>query len=133
MSDAEWRALADELDRDATDANFAAQRDHERVPYRNMVRAVCEVDHPGGNRVRFIVRTRDLSASGLGFFHGQYLHTGSRCSILLNCARKGPQALAGTVRRCEHLDGNIHQIGIQFDQLIEPSDYLLYGGDLDLS
>lgn len=128
ISDAEWRQLADELDREAADANFAAQRAYERVPYRNMIRAVCEVDHPGGNRVKFVVRTRDLSASGVGFFHGQYLHPGSRCTIYLTCSQKGPQKLPGTVRRCEYLDGRVHQIGIQFDNLIEPSHYLLYSG-----
>ncbi|MEM6391923.1 MAG: PilZ domain-containing protein [Planctomycetota bacterium] len=129
ISDAEWRQLANDLDREAADANYAAEREFERVPYRNMVQAVCEIDHPGGNRVRFVVRTRDLSASGVGFFHGQYLHVGSRCSMFLTCANKGPQRLTGTVRRCEYITGRIHQIGIEFDQLIEPSDYLLYGGD----
>lgn len=126
MSDSDWRKLADQLDRETAGADFASQRGHERVPYRSMVQAICEVSHPGGNRVRFIVRTRDLSASGIGFFHGQFLHAGSRCTIYLNRSDGKQQPLIGTVRRCEHVNGKTHEIGVEFDKLIEPSDFLLY-------
>ena len=127
LSDHEWRQLADELDREAAqNPEIMAKREHERVPYRNMVRVLIGVNHPGGNHARFLVRTRDISARGIGFFHGGYLHPGSRCYMLLGARDKGLVKIPGTIMRCEHLRGRIHQIGIRFDEVIDVNDFLLF-------
>ncbi|MEM6551603.1 MAG: PilZ domain-containing protein [Planctomycetota bacterium] len=123
LSDEEWIKLVKELGDNTSGEPFASKRVYERITYCDMVRAICEVQHPGGNIARFSIRTRDLSASGIGFFHGQYLYPESRCTVLLMAQDTGLTRLGGTVKRCDLVQGRVHMIGIAFDNLIEPERF----------
>ncbi len=126
MSDASWRSLVDELDRTATRKSGVTPIDgrrHERVPYRNMPRFAVLVQQPGGNWSGYIVRSRNLSESGVGFFHGSFLHDDARCVVLLRHA-DGKQQIPGRVRRCQHLRGMLYDIGVEFDETVDPARFL---------
>ncbi|MEM1213692.1 MAG: PilZ domain-containing protein [Planctomycetota bacterium] len=123
LTDEAWLDLVHKLDEQAQPGTHTSKRVYERITYCDMVVAICEVEHPGGNKARFTIRTRDLSASGVGFFHGQYLYPGSRCAVLLMAQDTGMTRLYGTVRRCNHIEGRIHMIGIAFDELIDPERF----------
>ena len=94
-------------------------RSEKRWPYRTSNIALI-VQHPGGGAGRFLVCSRNLSAGGIGFIHGGYLHPGSECSILLRDRDGSPMALAGKVVYCRHLNGRYHEIGIKFSERIDP-------------
>jgi len=82
------------------------------------------VQHPGGGVGRFLVCSRNLSAGGIGFIHGGFLHVGSECSLLLRRHDGSPMPLAGQVAHCRHLSGRHHEIGIQFGEKIDPEGVL---------
>lgn len=65
------------------------------------------------------VTPRDISSSGLGFYHICYIHPDTRVHMVMKGS--GPEALAvdGTVVRCKHVRGRVHEVGVFFDERIE--------------
>lgn len=124
MTDEQWLALADRLDGEAA-AHHGREsgRRHERVAYRNIVRLAIAVEHPSGDRQRYLVRTHDLSASGIGFFHGAYMHVGTRVILLMTHRESGAQCVVGVVRRCAHVSQHIHKVGVEFNEQIVLEEY----------
>lgn len=131
INDAQWHALLDELDREASVVSGAQSgRRDERLPYRNLSILLVTMQFQDGHRQRFRVRTHNISKSGLAFLHGNFVYVGTRAELVLVHRVEGVKKLYSTVRRCEHLTGKIHHIGVEFDLPIEDvGDYLL--ADLD--
>lgn len=80
--------------------------------------------HPGGNVGAFLVMIRNLSAGGLAIVHGGYLHVGTECRILLATIEGQKTVLPGKVRRCRHIKGSLHEIGLEFSKAIVPEDFV---------
>ena len=93
------------------------RRREERWEYRMSDIAVL-VAHPGGGSGRFLVCSRNLSAGGMGFIHGGYLHPGSDCRIALTRPDGSRLAVEGVVAHCRHVEGPHHEIGIRFQEQI---------------
>jgi DNA-binding response OmpR family regulator len=90
------------------------------------------IDHPQGGSSHFLVYGRNLSRSGLAALHGGYVHTGSRCRVVLEDRIGQRLAVDGTVRYCRLIAGSAHELGIAFREPIEPSRFRLDdGGDGD--
>lgn len=124
LSAAEQRRLLSRLDASARPAGIDREsRREKRWSYRASDIALI-VQHPGGGAGRFLVCSRNLSAGGIGFIHGGFLHPGSECSLLLRRHDGSPMALAGQVAHCRHLTGRYHEIGIQFSEKIDPEGVL---------
>jgi CheY-like chemotaxis protein/HPt (histidine-containing phosphotransfer) domain-containing protein len=129
MTDAEREHLLNRLDQAARaePASGAAEtgnrRRHMRFEYR-MPNTGLTVEHPGGGISRLMVCARNISAGGLGFLHGGYLHRGSRCKVLLRGADGHIYPLGGQIVTCRHVEGVLHEIGLQFDRRIDPSKFV---------
>ena len=82
------------------------------------------VQHPGGGSGRFLVCARNISAGGISFIHGGYVHPGSECRILLPRRDGTPLLVAGVVVHCRHVESNHHEVGIRFLQEIDPAAIL---------
>ena len=120
----ERRNLLRRLDQVPEQVGNACRRRHTRYEYRALDLAVS-VLHPGGGESRLLVCSRNLSAGGVAFLHGGYLHPGSDCRLMLMRRDGKPIALMGTVRHCRHLQGSCHEIGLQFAQEIDPHAILM--------
>lgn len=121
LSEAEWQQLADTLDAKANARTYdsvADNRRHDRVAFRSDIAVSFLLKHPDGSWLGFTVRTRNLSDSGMGFFHGAFVHPGSRCVCAIKI-NKELIKMVGTVRRCNFVSGRIHEIGVEFDQLVD--------------
>lgn len=118
-----WIDLMAELDRLAAPARGIDRRAHPRFRYAQTVFAACEVEHRSGRWVRSVVRTRDLSASGMSFFHGQYLNAGLNCRVTLQAHDHSTHQAAATVRRCDPVDDATYIVGIAFDEWIDPQRF----------
>ncbi len=131
LNEEDWLRLMDAQERTAGVKTLGANNDfrrHERLPYRSMISVGLITEQPGGGWVGFKARSRNLSESGIGLYHGQYIHVGSRCEVLLK-DKLGMVRIGGTVRRCKLLTGRIHELGIEFEELIPVDDFIL--SDLD--
>jgi hypothetical protein len=85
--------------------------------------AVC-VEHPGGGISKFLVWARDISAGGMSFIHGGFLHIGSRCKIAPMALDGHRVAVIGVVTGCRLVQGRLHTISAKFEQRIDPAIFL---------
>lgn len=125
MDDEEIARLLDHLDeQDASKPPLSEEiRKHERFRYRAPT-CTIRLQQPGsGTAVRYVVPTRDISAHGLGFIHGGYVHVGTECEAQLINNHGGWQNVSGRVAHCRLIEGYVHLVGVQFDHAIDPGDY----------
>ncbi|NUQ53203.1 MAG: response regulator [Phycisphaerales bacterium] len=122
LASRELNPFLDDLDRGQGEPD--KRRTFVRWPFRNAAIA-CKLVHPGGNTVNLMVAARNLSCGGISVLHNAYVYTGSRCTVTLPHPKLGPTELAGTVKRCIHRRGTIHELGIQFDKEINAKEYFV--------
>lgn len=92
------------------------RRRHERIPYRG--RQVILHTKQAGKDVVFIVPGRNISRGGLSFLHGQMMHLDQPCTVDLATAGGDWESVSGTVIRCRHIRGMIHEIAMKFHTLV---------------
>lgn len=125
LSERELRELLERLDAPHTGAGGAKySRNAVRWSLRQQ-RAVLTVVDDNAQHKSAVVVPRNLSTQGVGFLYGGYLHKEQRCNITLRARDGSPRSIPGTVLRCTHVKGHIHEIGVRLDHPIAPSDFLL--------
>jgi len=99
------------------------ERVFRRLPYAHLrVRLVVEQDGHSGRE--FVVATRNISQGGVSILHSNFMYPGSRVRLELIRVDKTTRACTGTVSRCEHRGGVLHEIGIAFDKEIRIREYI---------
>ncbi|MFT5422996.1 MAG: CheY-like chemotaxis protein [Phycisphaerales bacterium] len=98
-------------------------REFSRWPFPSTSVPVTLI-HPGGNEVGLRLACRNLSRGGVGLLHAAFVHPGSRLAIDLPRRTGGEQRIEGTVARCLHREGIIHEVGVQFDEPIAIRDFI---------
>lgn len=125
LTESQRKQLLDQLDGAAAGAGGGQsnKRRDRRFEFRQNDVAVI-VEHPGGGVSRMLVCCRNLSAGGVSFFHGGFLHPKSACKMGLRKRDNTMQALAGHVVNCRHIEGSVHEVGVKFSQRISPDAFL---------
>jgi DNA-binding response OmpR family regulator len=82
------------------------------------------VEHPDGSVSRFLILARNLSANGMAFIHGRFVHPTTRCYVRLHDAVGDEQVVNGQVLECRHLEGALHEVRVSFEGQIEPAEYV---------
>jgi len=127
ITDAERDHLLDTLEKLAAESQITKNvRAHDRVSFSIKPFPVTFL-HPGGVETRCLVTARNLSVGGLGFLHGGFLYQGTLCEMQVPTIYGDHRTLRGSVRSCRHVSGNIHDIGVQFDDAIDPYEFLEVG------
>lgn len=72
----------------------------------------------------FLACSRNLSASGLSLLHGGFVYTNTRCLVSLTTLTNELEHLKGRVARCRLVRGQIHELGIHFDETIDPRAFV---------
>ena len=103
----------------SVDGNRNQRGENDRVEIGNDLVAVVRPMSQEGRAARFIVRGRNISATGLGFLHGQFLYKNTSCEIILINREQQGFKLRGRVVRCRFVEKNVHEIGIRFDQAVD--------------
>ena len=128
LSDSERDRLLDRLDRSGTRKPPAREgpaidrRKDPRLEYRE-AEVPFVVEHPGGGGTWLLVAARNLSAGGMAFIHGGFLHLGSRCRLLLHRLDGERELIGGEIVNCRHVEGALHEFSVRFDRKIELSEF----------
>ncbi|MCC7293249.1 MAG: response regulator [Phycisphaerales bacterium] len=108
---------------DAEDAKSKSRRAQARFPFQ-AGRCVVALQHPGSATPQsFDVPTRNLSASGMSFLHGGYVHSGSACSVELIGLHGTWTHVSGIVVRCQYVQEGVYDVGLKFNRLIAPEEF----------
>lgn len=89
-----------------------------RVPYESSCVTVS-ITNPGGNMVTYSVISRNLSRRGIAFLHGRFIYPDSRCDIVLQTLDGESMTMGGTIVRCDHLAGTIHEVAAVFSSPVD--------------
>lgn len=125
MTDQDHEALVAELDRSSTNSSGRDKRRSKRLPYKNVRGLTLELTHPGGSTVRFVVKPRNISRTGLSVLHGGFIHTGTPCIVPLRSLTGKTTLVGAKVVMCRHIRGRVHELGMVFDQPIELTQFVL--------
>lgn len=119
LDDDEVAVLLDKLDEESESS--PTKRNETLYSYR-MKALVVHMQQPGSTiTVPYLVPTRNISADSLSFLHGGFVHIGTRCSVQLITTYGTWDNVPSKVVRCGYVDGNIHEVTVQFDRVIDPS------------
>lgn len=128
LSPNQWRKVRQALkSKRLLQSEAQSMRRHHRHDELDMMQIVIEVVQPGGTISHVLARAQNISTSGIGFFHGRFIYSESRCTVWLKHAVDGLTPLSGTIRWCTHLVGNVHISGLELDDQIDVFRYLPQG------
>ena len=104
------------------------RRGSERQRYR-AEQCVVHVQQPGANNsTPYVVATRNISAGGLSFLHGTFVHQGSECVLQLTKTDGAWQNVAGVVTYSRYAEAGLHEVGVRFDGAIGLEDFVCSPG-----
>jgi len=113
--------VLDAMDQHDAQGGGSANRVHSRWPFREETIPVTLV-HPGGTEVTLRLAARNLSKGGIGLLHSAFTYPDTLCTVSLPRSDGSVMHLPGRVRRCVHLRGVVHELGIVFDEEIDPRE-----------
>jgi CheY-like chemotaxis protein len=97
------------------------QRIFRRWPFRTDPLAVQLMTQ--GSRVPVKMVPRDISCYGVGLLHTAFVYPGTKVVVRMRPRGEAPEELSGVVVRCKHRGGAMHQLGVTFDEQIDPSRF----------
>lgn len=116
LSDAQHDFLMEEMENGSAPRAGAEQRQSTRYRYVAREGLVVELD---GATSRYVLRPRNLSATGISLLHGGFLYPGTGCRVLLPTLDGQEVFVPGRIVRCRSVHGRIHEVGVQFGMPIE--------------
>ena len=122
-ADEQVTALLDKIDGESVEVS--SERRTARYAYR--VKAlVVHMQQPGSSiMVAYLVPTRNICNEGIAFFHGGFVHIGTRCVVQLITTYGTWDNVPASVIRCRYIEGSIHEVAVKFDRVIDPSVYCM--------
>lgn len=119
-----YQRLLAKLEETSGKATASAKRVYRRLSYEQSKLRI-HIMSEGHNSTSLIVATRNLSQGGVSVLHSNFMYNGTNLTVdLLN---KDGEVVSrhGTVTRCVHRGGRVHEIGILFDDEIRLRDFLI--------
>jgi CheY-like chemotaxis protein len=122
MDDASIAEILKRLEESATDSE-RERRQTPRYTY-NVKGCVIHLQPQGGGPpTSYLVPTRNISNSGMGFLHGSFIYPGSKCVVQLISMHGTWQNVQAEVTRCDYISSGVHDIGLRFVQNIDASEF----------
>ena len=115
-------ALLDHIDGHAAPAQVA-EREEPWWPYRAYPLDLTATGPAGSSRELSVV-ARNLSRGGMSFLSKRFLTPATRCTMRLRTLEQDRRTVVGAVRRCEPVGGGVHEVGVQFLQPIDTTQFV---------
>jgi CheY-like chemotaxis protein len=106
-------------------AERALRRGYVRWPFRRETLEL-RIKHPGGTKSVIQVACRNISRNGLSVLHSTFIHPGTACTALVPQPKVGLLPMDGTIVRCDHRSGIIHEVGVSFDREVDVRAFITH-------
>lgn len=103
--------------------NANPNREFVRWNFR-IVRADLTIEHATGSKVVLPVATRNISRGGISVLHSSFVYPNSKCHITAELEDGRKLDMDGIVKRCNHIGGKVHELGIEFVEEISTKELL---------
>lgn len=122
VNERDLEMLLNRLDASPSDRK-ASRRAHKRFPFRVKSCSVAMQQPGDSSPALFAVHTRNLSASGISFLHGGFVHVGTKVTVQLISTHGSWSDVDGEVVSCRYLQDGVHEVSCRFAKEIQPSDF----------
>lgn len=101
---------------------FEEIRSSMRWSLKNVI-VEFELEENGYYRNKIRLAGRNISTNGMSLLHSSFFYPETPCRITIPLRAVGYADLVvrGTIRRCTHWKGIVHELGIEFDEAIDMS------------
>ncbi len=129
MSQRQWMAVLENTERRAREVREDDQasgvdlRQSPRLPLPEDARCMIRMDENSDDHGTYLVKLRDISATGLGFNSIQRFNARTRCTVAIQDPQGHGLVCAARIVWCKSVDDEHHDVGIQFDQPIDPTRF----------
>lgn len=124
LSEREASELLAEIEKASAGSPLESLRQTKRWRLQSQ-RAVLSLKSQTGELQRMLAFPRNVSTGGASLLFGGFLHTGTPCQVTLRTLGGISEPVPGVVRRCRHVAGRVHELGIEFDRPVNPREYLI--------
>ena len=129
LDDQQWSELFENIELAEQMIPGRERREHQRFEYAAQITLYAQFDQPGseGGEAEwqlYLVRTRNISASGLGFIHHAEVVVGTRALITAFDKQGQAIAISGVSARADLIEDGVWDIGIRFEETIDPAGLL---------
>lgn len=100
------------------------KRQHRRVQVPDAFPLLMQLHQSSQSDTVCTLVAKDLSSQGVGFFHASYVHPGTPAKFIMKSRDGEPMALDGTICRCRHIAGRVHELGALFEEPIALETYV---------
>ncbi len=128
LSQQQWMSVLENTERRARETHFPEtdnQRQSPRLPAAQDARCLIRLDYHADYPGTFLVKLRDVSTTGLGFYSATPFTPKSRCTVALQDGQGHGLVSSASIVWCKSVDEQLHDIGIQFDQPINADWFVL--------
>lgn len=80
---------------------------------------LLELERPGEGAVVFRAALRNVSQGGASVLVGLFIHPGTPCHLTLRTVDSENLCIAAAIRRCVHVTGRVHELGLKFTQPLD--------------
>ncbi|MCE9591523.1 MAG: PilZ domain-containing protein [Planctomycetes bacterium] len=122
ITEEEWVVLASPAP-DSKPYGGVDRRRRRRATHRAIMHLYLETSS-GEDSERYLVRTRNLSDTGVGFIHAEPVQPGTRCQIALLDLDHQLVRRRGMVACSAGSDDGLFHVGVRFDEPINPADFV---------
>lgn len=122
LSPDEMARVMNDLDH-ASSPQAEVKRSYRRWRFRGTL-AVISITNEHGSRTNYAVEPRDLSSTGMGVIHGSFIHPRTVVQVGLRKLDGGVASLRAEVVRCRMLSAGVYEVGIRFEDRIDPMDVI---------
>ena len=119
----EYFAILSQLNAARSGHRGAEHRKHARVRYWHRDTKVL-LRFSDNSQAAYAVKPHNLSAMGLSFLHGFYVHVGIDCETALQDLAGRTVVVPGEAVRCRHVSGKTHEIGVEFAHAIDLLEFV---------
>ena len=124
ISEDKQEAIFDHLDKQTKPDTASEARQFQRIAYRESARVIVQLQHPDGSECVRVVRTRNISRSGIAFLYDRSMNPGSECGIVLRTLSDEWMRIQSTVVRCRMVSDGAHEVGVRFRELIDVKQFV---------
>ncbi len=123
MSMEDRRKLAELVSEKHNTSSGSRRRAATRFQFPAGCGLLGEVGTEERNVTRFVLTPRDLSRGGMSVLHGGFVHPGVVWQLMfVGATQTLVLKIDASVVRCEHVAGNVHDVGLKFKQPL-PDDF----------
>lgn len=120
-----WNQFLDQLDRQAETDRQPERRTSQRLACRSDDGIIAVLSLADQQEIACLVHPRNIGEGGIAFLHEAFVPEGARCMLTLPTKTGDYLQIEGEVVGCRHVRGRLHEIGVMFDETINPEQIAL--------